>query len=197
MARHFRPFEFQAVNASFTALARARGLSCSTLRYRMVKKGMTLDEALALPPRSGKIAARARALGLNPSTVKARMRLRNMTAEQALNFRCALSPRGPETITQRARAAGMVPSTVHRRMIEQSMTIDEAIAFGRARIVTNGVEYRARKLGLNPNTIRTRMKRKGISFEEAVRIPLQPSPRLTSAQAQLTEGQNPDRRAYG
>lgn len=127
MSGHFKPFAFQLAATSYSAFARARGLTCSTVRWRMKHKGMTLDEALALPPRSGKIAARARALGLKPSTVKARMRHKCLTAEQALAFKSTLSPRGPDTITQRALAAGMLVSTVHRRVTKGAMTLDEAV----------------------------------------------------------------------
>lgn len=126
MARKFRPFEFYAIPFTYTNAARARGLPVSTVRWRMRKMGLTLDEALALPPRSGKMAARARALGLKPNTIKARMRKKKLTADQALSWTWK-APRGPNTITQRARAAGLVISTVHRRVLN-GMTLDEAVA---------------------------------------------------------------------
>lgn len=121
----FKPFEFHAIKYSRTAVARARGLSMSTIRYR-TDRGMTFDEALSLPPKSGKVAARARAAGLKRETVRSRMKLKGLTLDEALSR--PMAPRGANTITQRARAAGMNPSTVHRRMADRGMTLDEALA---------------------------------------------------------------------
>jgi len=106
--------------------ARTANINYNTM-YRRIKRGMTVEQAIALPVKDPKDSVRAKtqAAGVNYGTIMRRMHKNGMTLEEAI----AKPVRTKDTsIVGRCRAAGVNVATIYGRIYRMKMTLDEALA---------------------------------------------------------------------